>query len=90
MLITHPEVMDVAVFGVPDVEMGERLVAVVQPRDPAAAGPALAAELQQWVRSRLAGYKIPRRVDFRSELPRHDTGKIYTRLLKAEYLAAAG
>lgn len=90
VLITHPEVMDVAVFGVPDVEMGERLVAVVQPRDPAAAGPALAAELQQWVRSRLAGYKIPRRVDFRGELPRHDTGKIYTRLLKAEYLAAAG
>lgn len=87
VLITHPAVIDVAVFGLPDVEMGEIIQAVVQPRDMAQAGPELAQELAAFCRSKLAHYKAPRAIDFRSELPRHDTGKIYTRLLKAEYLA---
>jgi long-chain acyl-CoA synthetase len=86
VLITHPKVMDVAVFGLPDVEMGEVIKAVVQPRDMADAGAALANELIALCRSRLAHYKAPRSIDFRAELPRHDTGKIYTRLLKDEYL----
>ena len=87
VLITHPQVLDIAVFGLPDVEMGEVIQAVVQPRDLAAAGPALELELIALVRAKLAHYKAPRCIDFRAELPRHDTGKIYTRLLKAEYLA---
>ena len=86
VLITHPAVIDVAVFGLPDVEMGETIQAVVQPRDMSAAGPELEAELSEWLRERLARYKVPRTIDFRAQLPRHDTGKIYTRLLKAEYL----
>ena len=53
-----------------------------------AEGPALAAELIEYCRSHLAHYKAPRSIDFRAQLPRHDTGKIYTRLLKDEYLAA--
>lgn len=84
-LISHDEVADVAVFGIPDAEMGEAVHAVVQPRDMARAGPELEAELLAYVRSRLSRVKCPKRIDFRAELPRHDTGKLYKRLLKDEY-----
>jgi long-chain acyl-CoA synthetase len=89
-LISHPEVADVAVFGIPDEVMGEAVHAVVQPRDMAKAGPDLEAELLAYVRSRLSHVKCPKRIDFRAELPRHDTGKLYKRLLKDEYWAKAG
>ncbi|WP_017666506.1 acyl-CoA synthetase [Sandarakinorhabdus sp. AAP62] len=89
-LISHPEVADVAVFGIPDEVMGEAVHAVVQPRDMARAGPDLEAELIDYVRSRLSHVKCPKRIDFRAELPRHDTGKLYKRLLKDEYWAKAG
>ena len=88
-LISHPEVADVAVFGIPDEVMGEAVHAVVQPRDLARAGPELEAELLDYVRSRLSHVKCPKRIDFRAELPRHDTGKLYKRLLKDEYWAKA-
>ncbi|MBU6164962.1 MAG: acyl-CoA synthetase [Alphaproteobacteria bacterium] len=88
-LISHPEVADVAVFGIPDEVMGEAVHAVVQPRDFARAGPDLEAELLDYVRSRLSHVKCPKRIDFRAELPRHDTGKLYKRLLKDEYWARA-
>ncbi|MFD1932049.1 AMP-binding protein [Nonomuraea mangrovi] len=86
VLSLHPKVADVAVFGIPDEEMGEQVKAVVQPADLAEAGQALEAELIEYCRARLAHYKCPRSVDFRDELPRHPTGKLYKRLLREQYL----
>ncbi len=88
LLVTHPKVIDVAVFGIPNEDFGEEVKAVVQPAEmPAddAAAAALASELIQFCRSQLADVKCPRSVDFRAELPRHPTGKLYKRLLKDEY-----
>ncbi|MFM9829809.1 MAG: acyl-CoA synthetase [Sphingomonas sp.] len=84
-LITHPRVADVAVIGAPCPEMGERVVAVVQPVDMADAGPAFADELTRWCREELSGVKTPRQIDFTPELPRHPTGKLYKRLLRDRY-----
>lgn len=85
VLINHDAVIDVAVFGVPNEEFGEEVKAVVQPRDMADATPAMAIELMDYCRSKLSHMKCPRSVDFREELPRHPTGKLYKRLLKDEY-----
>jgi acyl-coenzyme A synthetase/AMP-(fatty) acid ligase len=84
-LIDHPAVADVAVIGAPDDEMGERAVAVVQPVKWEDAGPELAAELIAFVRSRISHVKAPRHVDFMKELPRHENGKLYKRLLRDSY-----
>ncbi|MCP5267116.1 MAG: AMP-binding protein [Burkholderiaceae bacterium] len=85
VLVMHPKVFDVAVFGVPNEDFGEEVKAVVQPRDMADAGPELAAELIEFCRQRLAHVKCPRTVDFEAELPRHPTGKLYKRLLRDRY-----
>ncbi len=85
VLTMHPKVQDVAVFGIPNEDFGEEVKAVVQPADMAEAGPELAAELIAYCRAHLADVKCPRSIDFRAELPRHPTGKLYKRLLKDEY-----
>ncbi len=85
VLTLHPKVQDVAVFGVPNPDFGEEVKAVVQPVDMAQAGEALERELIAYCREHLADVKCPRSVDFRAELPRHPTGKLYKRLLKDEY-----
>ncbi|MGE4424861.1 MAG: acyl-CoA synthetase [Solirubrobacteraceae bacterium] len=95
VLASHPKVMDAAVFGIPDEDFGESVKAVIQPMEmPAddAAAAALEAELIAHCRAQLADLKCPRSIDFRAELPRHETGKLYKRLLRDEYRerAAAG
>jgi long-chain acyl-CoA synthetase len=89
MLVTHEKVADVAVVGGPDAEMGERVIAVVQPRNWAEAGPALSQELIAWLRERISHVKIPKELSFSKELPRHDTGKLYKRIIKDAYYGKA-
>ncbi len=84
-LVIHPEVMDAAVFGVPDADMGEQVKAVIQPVDPSTAGPELAERLRAHCRTELAGYKRPKSFDFIEALPRGENGKLYKTALKASY-----
>jgi len=90
LLITHPHVADVAVVGAPHEEMGEEVVAVIQPVDWAEAGDALAADLTAFARANLSHIKAPRRIDFMEELPRHATGKLYKRLIRDAYWGKTG
>jgi acyl-CoA synthetase (AMP-forming)/AMP-acid ligase II len=79
LLMTHSDVVDAAVFGVDDERFGQRLKAVVVARNGAAAGE---QELKAYVRESLAGYKVPREIEFRDELPRTSTGKVLKRELQ--------
>jgi long-chain acyl-CoA synthetase len=87
LLSGHPAVLDVAVIGVPNEDLGEEVKAVVQLVDPSQAGPELAQELIDYCRERLTHFKCPRTVDFADELPRSATGKLYKRLLRDQYWA---
>ena len=85
LLITHPKMLDAAVFGIPDDEMGQAVKGVVQTVDPADANDGFAAELLDWLRNRLAHYKCPRSLSFEAQLPRTDTGKLYKQQLVGKY-----
>jgi long-chain acyl-CoA synthetase len=85
LLITHPKVLDAAVIGVPNEDLGEEVKAVVQLVEGVEAGPELERELIAFCRDHLAHFKCPRSVDFTDELPRLPTGKLYKRLLRDKY-----
>jgi long-chain acyl-CoA synthetase len=82
VLVLHPKVADVAVFGVPNEDLGEEVKAVVQLIDGEPPSDALGDELIEYAHSKLAHYKVPRSVDFVPVLPRLPTGKLYKRLLR--------
>ena len=86
-LTMHPSVLDVAVIGIPDDEMGEKVCAVVQPAAGVTPGDELATELKEFVRARIAHYKTPRVIDFVDALPRSAAGKLVKRVLKQRYAA---
>ena len=86
-LLLHPAVEDVAVFGIPDAEWGERVHALVVPRPGFVAGDELAEELLEYCREHLAGYKCPRSVEWREALPRTSAGKLNKPALQAPYWA---
>jgi long-chain acyl-CoA synthetase len=85
LLITHPDVADAAVFGVPHEEMGEEVKAVVQLMPGLAKDEAMARKLMDFCREHLAHVKCPKSIDFEDELPRLPTGKLYKRILRDRY-----
>ena len=82
-----PGVEDCAVFGIPDDEFGESLCAVVQRRTGSDIGE---NDVRAFLKERVAGFKVPKTVEFRSDLPREDSGKIFKRKLREPYWEAAG
>ncbi len=89
-LMTHPAVQDAAVFGIPNEEFGEEVKAAIQLRQGNVASDALAAELIAHCREHLAGYKAPKSIDFVTDMPRHETGKLYKRILRDAYWKDTG
>jgi long-chain acyl-CoA synthetase len=86
-LMKVPGVADCAVFGIPDEEFGEKVCAFMQPDSGAVL---VREEILEDLRSRLAGYKIPKRIEFADALPREDTGKIFKRKLKEPFWQGVG
>jgi len=84
-LISHPRVLDAAVFGIPDESMGQSVKAVVQPVNPVDTSEAFASELTEWLHERIAHYKCPRSISFEDQLPRSDAGKLYKNRLVEKY-----
>ena len=85
ILITHPKVADVAVIGVPNDTFGEEVKGVVQPMPGIRPSAELSLELIEYCQSKLARVKCPRSIDFDPELPRHQTGKLYKKLIRDKY-----
>ena len=85
VLLTHPKVADAAVFGIPHDDWGEEIKAVIEPAPGVEPSEALAAEILEFCRGKLARFKLPRSIDFIDEMPRDPNGKLYKRKLRDPY-----
>ncbi len=81
-LFGHPDIADIAVIGVPDEKWGEAAKALVVLKQNHVAD---AADIELYARERLAGYKVPKSIEFLPELPRNPTGKVLKRKLREQY-----
>jgi long-chain acyl-CoA synthetase len=89
ILVSHPRIADAAVVGVPDLEMGEIVTALVQLLEPSQATEDVARELRAWLREQLSGAKVPKRIVFTEDLPRLPTGKMKKHLILERLITQA-
>jgi long-chain acyl-CoA synthetase len=89
VMIHHPDIADVAIFGIPDPEFGQQVKAVVQLRPGVAASEELAAQLIAWCRTKMSSLKVPKSVSFDPALPRLDNGKLYKQKIAAAFQTGA-
>ena len=85
VLLGHPSVVDVAVFGIPNDDWGEEIKAVVEPVDGVEGSDELAADILEYCSTRLAKFKTPKSIDFTDAMPRDPNGKLYKRKLRDPY-----
>jgi long-chain acyl-CoA synthetase len=89
LLVLHPKVSDCAVFGIPDAAFGEAVHAVVKPVHSADSTRELKQELLRFLSERVSAYKLPRTLEFATDLPRDPAGKLRKRLLRDQYWSEA-
>jgi long-chain acyl-CoA synthetase len=87
VLIGMDKVKDSAVFGIPDADFGEKIAAIIQLEPDQKC---TEAEVEEFLKEKLAGYKMPRHIEFRKDLPREDSGKLFKRILRAEFWEDSG